>query len=181
MARYITWLGQSYSAVPYIELPATGGGTARFDDASVTTATASDVASGKVFLAADGTVTTGTNSGGGGALNFGTKNATASNYPTSLSFAGLSGEPKAFVVRADLQISSSGSTTYYYIVEVAAFGDTVNGTCFRIGSTRRTYNIDSGYSWSYSNGTLTITSSASSRSASPGAFYSGSYELLYAY
>lgn len=27
----------------------------------------------------------------------------------------------------------------------------------------------------------TITSSASSRSASPGAFYNGSYELLYAY
>lgn len=66
MSQNITLMGASYSAVPAVLLPKTGGGTARFDDASVTTATASDVASGKVFLASDGTVTTGTSSGGGG-------------------------------------------------------------------------------------------------------------------
>ena len=66
MAQNITLLGASYTAVPAVTLPKTGGGTARFDDASVTTATASDVASGKVFLASNGTITTGTNSGGGG-------------------------------------------------------------------------------------------------------------------
>ena len=66
MAQNITLMGASYSAVPAVTLPKTGGGTARFDDASVTTATASDVASGKVFLASDGTITTGTASGGGG-------------------------------------------------------------------------------------------------------------------
>ena len=66
MAQNITLLGASYSAVPAVLLPKTGGGTARFDAASVTTATAADVASGKVFLASDGTITTGTNSGGGG-------------------------------------------------------------------------------------------------------------------
>lgn len=64
MAKNITLLGASYSDVPAVTLPQTGGGTARFDDASVTTATASDVASGKVFLASDGTITTGTSSGG---------------------------------------------------------------------------------------------------------------------
>lgn len=64
MAQNISLLGASYSAVPAVTLPKTGGGTARFDDASVTTATASDVASGKVFLASDGTITTGTASGG---------------------------------------------------------------------------------------------------------------------
>lgn len=67
MSKNITWLGNSYQNVPYIDLPQTGGGTARFDDASVTTAIASDVASGKIFLLADGTIATGTNSGGGGA------------------------------------------------------------------------------------------------------------------
>jgi len=72
MAKNITLMGASYSNVPAVQLPQTGGGTARFDDASVTTATASDVASGKVFLAADGTITTGTNSGGGGATSWGT-------------------------------------------------------------------------------------------------------------
>lgn len=66
MAQDITLMGASYSAVPAVTLPKTGGGTARFDDASITTATASDVASGKVFLAANGTITTGTASGGGG-------------------------------------------------------------------------------------------------------------------
>ncbi len=69
MAQNITIMGASYSAVPAVTLPKTGGGTARFDDASVTTATASDVASGKIFLASDGTITTGTASGGGGASN----------------------------------------------------------------------------------------------------------------
>lgn len=56
----ITLLGNDYQNVPAIKLPQTGGGTARFDDVSVTTATASDVAHGKVFLASDGTITTGT-------------------------------------------------------------------------------------------------------------------------
>lgn len=69
MAQNITLMGASYSAVPAVTLPKTGGGTARFDDASVTTATAADVASGKIFLASDGTITTGTASGGGQSMN----------------------------------------------------------------------------------------------------------------
>lgn len=66
MSQNITIMGASYSDVPAVTLPKTGGGTARFDDCSVVTAAATDVASGKVFVAADGTVTTGTSSGGGG-------------------------------------------------------------------------------------------------------------------
>lgn len=58
-------MGASYSDVPAVVLPQTGGGTARFDDASVTTATAEDVTAGKVFLSSNGTITTGTRSGGG--------------------------------------------------------------------------------------------------------------------
>ena len=66
MSQNISWLGNDYQNVPYVQLPKTGGGTARFDDASVTTAAAADVAQGKIFLAEDGTITTGTASGGGG-------------------------------------------------------------------------------------------------------------------
>lgn len=121
------------------------------------------------------------NVSGGGSVQYDTKTETASNYPTSLAFTSMKGEPKFFVVRMNAQVSSSGSTTYYYIVDIVSNGTTTHGNCFRIGSTRRVDNITSGYSWSYSNSTLTITSSASSRSASPGAFYSGSYELMYAY
>ena len=77
--------------------------------------------------------------------------------------------------------TTMGNTTYYYIVDMVYTGSAIHGNCFRIGSTRRVDNITSGYSWNYANGTLTLTSSAGSRSASPGAFYNGSYELIYCY
>lgn len=180
MAQNITLWGASYSSVPGVNLPKTGGGTALFTDVTPTTATASDVANGKIFFTSNGTQTTGTASGGG-SVQADTKTATASNYPTSLSFTSMKGEPKMFTVRLNASVSSSGSTTYYYIVNITSHGTTTHGNCFRIGSTRQVTSITSGYSWTYSGTTLTISSSAASRSASPGAFYSGSYELLYVY
>lgn len=65
MAQNITLLGASYSAVPAVTLPKTGGGTASFTDVSDTTATAADVASGTYFYTAAGEYTEGTASGGG--------------------------------------------------------------------------------------------------------------------
>ena len=59
MANITIW-GASYTNVPACTLPKTGGGTVRFTDTSVTTATTGDVASGKVFVKADGTQDTGT-------------------------------------------------------------------------------------------------------------------------
>ncbi len=66
MAQNITLMGASYSAVPAVTLPKTGGGTASFTDVSDTTATAADVASGTYFYTAAGEYTEGTASGGGG-------------------------------------------------------------------------------------------------------------------
>lgn len=66
MAQSITWLGNTYTQVPAILLPKTGGGTARFTDTTPTTAIDSDVAQGKIYIKADGTQSTGTASGGGG-------------------------------------------------------------------------------------------------------------------
>lgn len=68
MAKNITLLGASYSDVPAVNLPQTGGGTARFTDTSPTTATDSDVAQGKIYFKADGTQSTGTGTGGGGGV-----------------------------------------------------------------------------------------------------------------
>ena len=66
MAQNITLMGANYSAVPAVNLPKTGGGTAKFTDVSPTTAEDSDVASGKIYFKSDGTQSTGTSSGGGG-------------------------------------------------------------------------------------------------------------------
>ena len=60
----IILLGAEYEDVPAVNLPAVGGGTAKFTDASVVTATPSDVASGKVFVDSNGDTQTGTASGG---------------------------------------------------------------------------------------------------------------------
>lgn len=65
MAQTVNLWGATYSDVPALIVPS-GNGTARFTDTSVTTAEESDVASGKVFIKADGSQATGTASGGGG-------------------------------------------------------------------------------------------------------------------
>ena len=70
MAQNITLLGASYSDVPGVNLPKTGGGTASFFDVTDTTAAAADVASGKYFYTSAGVRTQGTNSGGGGSSNW---------------------------------------------------------------------------------------------------------------
>lgn len=66
MAQNVTLMGASYSAVPAVTLPKTGGGTATFTDVSDTTAEAADVLNTKYFYTAAGVKTQGTNSGGGG-------------------------------------------------------------------------------------------------------------------
>lgn len=65
MAQNITLLGASYSDVPAVNLPKTGGGTATFTDTTPTTAAAADVASGKYFFTAAGAKTLGTATIGG--------------------------------------------------------------------------------------------------------------------
>lgn len=83
MAQNITLLGASYTDVPAVLLPKTGGGTALFADPSVTDAVASDVASGKKFLLADGSIGTGTASGGGGSSWELIKSTTLENVSTT--------------------------------------------------------------------------------------------------
>lgn len=126
---------------------------------------------------------TGTYSGGGGSLTVATKTLTLNATSRTLSFSSLSGEPKYWFLRATTNVSSSGSTTYYYVTDCFYDGTNIKGNTFRIGSTRRVQNITSGITQSYSGGTLTITAGSAS-TTTPGQFYGASnfgYELVYIY
>lgn len=123
---------------------------------------------------------TGSYDGGGGSVSVETKTLTNNNNTaTSISFTSLKGTPKYWFLRLTSQVSS-GSTTYYYVVDMRYNGTNTTGNCFRMGSTRRVDNVTSGYSYTYTGTTLTISSSGS-RTASPGSFYNGGYELVYIY
>lgn len=67
MAQNVTIAGASFSDVPSITVPVTGGGTASFVDTTIASsaAAASDIASGKLAYV-NGSLVTGTASGGGG-------------------------------------------------------------------------------------------------------------------
>ena len=177
--RNIALLGATYSAVPAVQLPISGGGTATFTEVTDTTAEAADVASGKYFYTSGGVKTQGTASGGGGSgysLASTTKTMGSSNA-TSIQFTGLSGEPKAFVCMLDQQ-SSLGSTRY--VISVTYDGTTVRGVWgYSSSNTRYAYYSNSYFTKSYSGGTLTIQTNSSSN----GGYFRGSYvyRLIYIY
>ena len=54
MAQNVVINGVTYSDVPEVDIPKSGGGTAKFYDASGADASASDVLSGKKFVGASG-------------------------------------------------------------------------------------------------------------------------------
>ena len=64
MAQNVSLWGANYPDVPHVDLPQTGGGTARFTDTSDADATAEDIISGKTAYV-NGVKITGTASGGG--------------------------------------------------------------------------------------------------------------------
>ena len=121
MAQNISLWGASYSAVPSVLLPKTGGGTASFVDVTATTAAASDVAQGKIFYTANGTQTTGTASGSGKNA----QTAQSTTRTTSTSYTKLCG---------DITVAKTGTYDVYWTGFRSSTSGTW-GTQLYIGST----------------------------------------------
>ena len=103
MAQNITLLGASYSNVPAVTLPKTGGGTASFTDVTDTTAAAGDVASGKYFYTSAGVRTQGTSSGGGSSKNVQVLQSTSRTNSSSLT-----------KVLGDMTVAKTGTYDVYW-------------------------------------------------------------------
>ena len=150
------------------------------------TVSASELVSGNLAIAENGTnidcstySTVSVNVSGGGSATIDTKTMTVSTVASSISFTGLSGTPKAFWVRCTTTLTRSSSYREYYVATMRYNGTNTTGNrWYRYNG--QVSNITSGYSFSYSSGTLTLSSSGN-QSTSPGAFYNGSYELVYVY
>lgn len=131
MAQNITLLGANYPDVPAVDLPKTGGGTARFSDASVTTALEADVSAGKIFLKADGSIGTGTGSGGGSSKNAqaheSTSRSTSSSYTSVNSFTCTKAGTYT-VYWATMRSSTSGTWGSQLYINGTAYGSAQTGS-----------------------------------------------------
>ena len=127
MAQNITLLGASYSAVPAVNLPKTGGGTATFTDVTDTTAAAADVASGKYFYTSAGTRTQGTASAGSSKAHYayiGMATRTANSYGST---------------NASVTVTKAGTYTISYVAIRGSSSGTM-GTNLHIGSSSGSNN-----------------------------------------
>lgn len=159
-------------------------GTQTFKAVTTSNLTADNIKSGVTVKIGDSTdddcVTsvTGTYSGGGGGgATIDVKTITPSSNVTSLSFD-VSGKPIMFVVQMNKNNSYINGSSTRYITSAANDGETVYTTAlYKSGSTGREYTYNTS-SWSYSNGTLTVTSGGGTTA---GYFTTSQYRLIYAY
>lgn len=98
-----------------------------------------------------------------------------SSNATSISFTGLSKEPKMFAISPTAQITLG---TTRYVTSVMYDSSTTHGTYgYRSGSTAYSYYSASYFTWTYSNGTLTVKTNSSTNG---GNFTSSvTYQLAY--
>ena len=150
MAQNITLMGATYNAVPAVQLPKQGGGTAQFDDTTDANATADDIMSGKTAYV-NGTKLIGTASGGG----YDTSDATAAatDVVSGKVFYNASGRQTGSVTsRSSLDLSASGAT----VTAPAGFYASNATKTISSGSATPASTI-SGTSASVSTGTNTLT------------------------
>ena len=125
MSQNIRVMGANFSNVPSIDVSKVGGGLARFSDPSVVTAQEGDVTSGKVFIKSDGSVGTGTNSGGSSKALYkyeGLASRTANSYGST---------------SAKVTVKKAGTYNISYVAIRGTSSGTM-GTNLHIGSTQGT-------------------------------------------
>lgn len=158
MAQTVVLWGATYSGVPALAVPSSNG-TARFTDVTDTTATAADVAAGKYFYLASGEKVAGTSSGGGSTgLQIDSVDTAIGSASSSITFTGLQAEPTSFVIYSD-DNKSTGSPAN--VVAVVFDGTTIHGQTASTTSNANAH-YDTGFTKSYSNGTLTVTATSAS-------------------
>ena len=164
MAQNITIWGASYSAVPAVTLPKTGGGTASFTDVTDTTAAAADVASGKYFYTAAGVRTQGTSSGSGGSDrlvllqttslgSLSTSSTSAADTGKTVSLASTTGWANYDLLLVDISVDTKTNGRHTSTVTPVLLTGTSNV------STKNTYTVGSN-KW---NSKLGSTGTASTR------------------
>ena len=161
----------SISVTPSVTRTA-GYVTAGSANGTAVTVSASELVSGSQTITENGTVNV-TNlaeivvavEGGGGTVQIGTKTATPSTASSSIQFTGLSGNPTSFVVTssADVATNTSGVTAVVF-----------DGSALHGQTMTTQVEADTGFTKSYSNGTLTIT-------ATTAQFRANAYKLVYTY
>lgn len=146
MSQSITLWGASYTQVPGIDLPKTGGGTARFTDVTDTTATAADVSNTKYFYTSSGVRTQGTNSGGGGTDrlvllsttslgSLSTSSTSATNTNKTVSLASSTGFTNYDVLIVDISVDTTTNGRHTSTVSMILLTGTSNV------STKNTYTV----------------------------------------
>ena len=139
------------------------------------TVSASELVSGTLSITSNGTqdvtnyATVSINVEGGGSSSDGlvvtTASKTLSSAASSIQFTGLSGQPTSFVITSSADQTTGGTK----VVSVAYDGTYLYG----MDITTQMAN-DSGFTQSYSNGTLTVTATSAS-------FQANEYKLVYSY
>lgn len=153
MAQNITLLGASYSAVPAVNLPKTGGGTATFTDVTDTTAAEGDVASGKYFYTAAGVRTQGTSSGGGGSGltllkttslgTLSTSSTSATNTGKTMTVTGYNDYDVLVVDVSVDSITNNRHTSTVSMVYVTGTSDVSTKNTYAVGSNKWNSKVSS--------------------------------------